>query len=71
LAELFLQDVEKALHGLSQLEKTKKRCCLTSIFNELRSLKMAAHPCAATRLPKNGVFQQLLGRIDMASAAYS
>ncbi|BAO45034.1 hypothetical protein [Thiolapillus brandeum] len=50
--------LKKSIHGLFQLEKTKMRFCLSSIFNDLWSLKMAAHPCAAIRLPKNGVFQQ-------------
>ncbi|BAO43977.1 hypothetical protein TBH_C1048 [Thiolapillus brandeum] len=50
--------LKKSFHGLFQLKKTKMRFCLSSIFNDLKSLKMAAHPCAAFRLPKNGVFQQ-------------
>ncbi|BAO44887.1 hypothetical protein TBH_C1972 [Thiolapillus brandeum] len=50
--------LKKSFHGLFQLKKTKMRFCLSSIFNDVQSLKMAAHPCAAFRLPKNGVFQQ-------------
>ncbi|WP_052469829.1 IS3 family transposase [Thiolapillus brandeum] len=57
-SQLISRVLKKSIHGLFQLEKTKMRFCLSSIFNDLWSLKMAAHPCAAIRLPKNGVFQQ-------------
>jgi len=50
--------LKKRFRALFQLGKTKVRFCLSSIFNDLLSLKMAAHPCAANRLSKNGVFQQ-------------
>ncbi len=32
-----------------------------SFFNDLRSSKMAVHPCTAYRPLKNGVFQQPVG----------
>jgi len=50
--------LKKPFRGLFQLGKTKMRFCLSSIFYDLRALKMTAHPCAAIRLPKNAVFQQ-------------
>jgi hypothetical protein len=50
--------LKKPYHGVFPLGKTKARFYLSLIFNDLRSLKMAAHPCAAIRLPKNNVFQQ-------------
>jgi len=50
--------LKKSIHGLFQLGKTKMRFFLSSIFNDFKSLKMAARPCAATGCRKTGVFRQ-------------
>ncbi len=44
---------------------------LPCIFNDLGSLKMAARPCAAHRLPKNCVFQQPASARDGGVAVFT
>jgi hypothetical protein len=40
--------LKKSFHGFFQFGKAKMRFCLSSIFNDRESLKIAAHLCAAT-----------------------
>jgi len=55
--------LKKPIHGLFQRGAGKVRFSAPFIFNGLAPLKMAAHPCAANRLPKNSVFQQPVNSI--------
>jgi len=48
---------KKSFNGFFQLEKTKTRFFLSSIFNDLQPLKMAACPCTAAGCRTTGIFQ--------------
>ncbi len=50
--------LKKPIRGLFHYGAGKVRFPAPFIFNGLVPLKMAAHPCAANRLPKNNIFQQ-------------
>jgi hypothetical protein len=44
--------------AFSTSQTEKRGCQFAPIFNDLKSSKMSAHPCAGSSLSKNCVFQQ-------------